>query len=145
MSGNEQRGYWFEKIVHVLVVEGERLARRIRIVAHPEEWQRRYEVAFGGVEVHVLLIAVSGEEVIAHPALGQRRQMYRIEGEANLVAGSKHDQLVVQRCQQGQHVAVARVGSRRTRVGPGRARLFIDVLHIAWRRAFDLQGKSVET
>ena len=46
------------------------------------------------------------------------------------------------RSSKRQHVAVASVSSHGTRVGPGRAGLFVDVLDVARRRAFDFVADS---
>ncbi len=75
----------------------------------------------------------------------ESRQFRWIKVQANFVSRTEHHQLIVQHGQQRQDVAVAGVGSCRTRIWPGRANLFVNVLHVARRRAFDLQRVAVGT
>ena len=110
-------GVVFEKIIHMRVVERERFFRRVRIVAHAEERQRRDEVSLGGVEVHVFFVAVGRKEIVAHPSPRKRGQMRRVEVEPHFISRSEHGELVVGCSQQRQHVAVARIRAEGTRVG----------------------------
>ena len=76
--------------------------------------------------------------------MGSAGRLRRIEVEADFVAGAEDGEFVVGRGEQWQHVAIARVGSQRARVGTGGAGFLVDVLHVARRGAFDLVGIAVE-
>ena len=70
--------------------------------------------------------------------------MRRIELQRDFVARAENCQLVVKAGEQWQHIAVASVGSRLTRVRTGAADLLVDIFHIPGRLRFNLPRIAVE-
>src|SRR5262249_38994815 len=91
---------------------------RIRVLAHSVEGQRIHEVAIGGVEIHIFLVTIDKEEVVALPAGWQQRQPRRIKLELQFISAAEDHQTVVDVDQQVADVSQPRVGADRTRVGP---------------------------
>ena len=76
--------------------------------------------------------------------MGKRGEIAGIEVEADLIAGTEDGEFVVGGGEQWEDVAVARVGSLRTRVGAGGAGFLVDIVDVAGRGSFDLVGIAME-
>jgi len=112
----------------------------------PPCWKRAagHVIAFGGVEVHVFLVAVGGQEIIAAPNLWAARAAGRIDrGEPRRLIR------ILPACRRLQSTTAARlrrrvISSRRARVRPGRTDFLVYVLHLAGGLAFYLQRVAVK-
>src|SRR5579862_5136394 len=131
-----------EQIIHVLKVE--RIGSAIRISRHRFEWQRFDGESVSRVEVHIFLVAVHEEEVIACPAGRQRWKFRRIEFQRDFVAGAEDDELVIERSEQRKNITIPGVVARLPREGARRTDLLVYILHVATRLAFDLTGVAIE-
>ena len=98
----------------------------------------------GRVEVHILDEPVEVDEVIAGPSGWQRRQRQCVELERDLVAGAKHDELILGGREKGRHRAVFRVEAAMPRVPPVFADLAVDILQIRCRRARQFTREAAE-
>src|SRR5947207_15716750 len=108
------------------------------IFPHVAKRQRFDRVAVGGIEVHVLFVAVGLEEVVARPTIGKRRQLALIEFKLDFFSGAKDCKFVIELREQRKNVAVARVFSSLPRVWARAAYLLVNVFHVAWRLVFNL-------
>src|SRR2546423_1003208 len=94
VSGNEACVV-LEHVVEMFWVGRERFAP-IRIPAHLAKRQWFDGVAVGGVEIHVLFVAVGLEEVVARPTIGKRRQLALIEFKLDFFSGAKDCKFVIE-------------------------------------------------
>src|SRR4029453_2881439 len=81
----------FEKVVRVFAVHRV-CTRGVGISPHGLEWQRLYGESIRSVKVHVLLIPIDEEEVVAGPARRQRWKLRRIELQRDLVSRTEDRQ-----------------------------------------------------
>src|SRR3954447_10260020 len=94
VAGDESRVV-VQRVIEMAWIHGERLAA-IRILAHLAERKRLDCAAVGGVEVHVLFVAVCLEEIIASPAFQEWRQLGWIELKLNFFSGTEDGKFVVE-------------------------------------------------
>src|SRR5690348_10619933 len=99
-----------EQIFQMRIIERERLSP-IWISTHATKRHGRDGIALGGIEIHVFLVAFSGEEVVANPTARQRRQCRRIEVKGDLIAGTENRQTIIIGTEQRLYISVAGVGA----------------------------------
>src|SRR5216683_7012999 len=110
----------------------------IRIRQHRMPRQRLDGKRVGRVEIEILFEAVGIEEIIANPSSWQCRKRLRIKIKLQSLAGAENDKAIIGGVQQIEHVAVARVISRRARIRTGHAPVRIRIDRVACRLQPDL-------
>ena len=110
-------------IVHAPRTLREMFAVRIRIAAHPKEWQLCHRKRHGFVEIHVLHKAFGIEEVIALPMRWQRRQRASLNSASISSPLPKITYSSSCWVRSGVTVAIARVAPLRPLEWPGLADL----------------------
>src|ERR1700730_785271 len=127
-------------------VSGIILAGGIRIGQKSVARKRLDGECVGGVKIQVLFKAVSIEEIIADPALRQRREFVRIEVEFDAFAGTKYDEAVVGRAQEIEHVSVTGIVAGGSRVGPGFTASRVGVGRVArgCKTFFEREAQKIE-
>src|SRR5437764_5813251 len=71
-----------EHVIQVIGIHRERFAA-IWVLSHAPKWQWLDRIPVRGVKIHIFLIAIRHEEIIADPALRDWRQLGGIEIELN--------------------------------------------------------------
>src|SRR5271168_2025940 len=87
--------------------------------------------AVRGVKIEIFFEAVGVEEIIAHPAGGERGEFARIEVELEAFAGTEDGEAVVGGGEQAADVAVAGVVACGASIGAGGAAAGVGIYGVA--------------
>src|SRR5690242_4443328 len=107
------------------------------------EWQRDYGVGIGGVEVHVFLVTIGHEKVIAFPPGRQRGQATGVKIEPYFFSGTKNRKAVISLSEQRQHVTIAGVVACLMGIGTGGADVVVNKLDVTRQALRHLPGIAV--
>src|SRR5712691_3146490 len=83
------------------------------------------------VKSEMLFEAIGVKEIIANPSGWHRWKLSRIKIKLEPLPGSKNDETIIGSAQQIEDISVARVISRRVRIGAGHASVRIGIDRVA--------------